>query len=587
MISVSDVRRWRQPALDSVFQALGSRRDTLVGFDDELNAAKSPAGWTGEAAQAAARHHGELTERMRRIVAGISAVRRAVGEAADAIKAIQRTLGDAEYLAGRHGFGIADDGKIIDVLCTPVAPGPAGEAQMRERATMRVELADRVEQVLRRARDVDTDLAAVLERAALDRIDDGCGSSLNDASIAGQAAGGLSTIEPPAGGSPADNAGWWSSLSESEQAAMLKAHPDWLGNLDGLPAVVRDQANRARLGTERTRLNAEAARLEAEISALGDRLTRSSNERTDLSIANALSAAKAELNTIRAELIPSLDAIDATLAKGDRQLLLLDTSGDKPKAAIAAGNVDTAEHVTVFTPGLGTTVRGDIQDYDRHMAQLRWQAEQEADASGRSTSVAAVTWIGYEAPQVSEITNPNRSVASDALAQRGAEKLAGFLNGIDASRPTDPHMTALGHSYGSLTTGLALQKGTGVDDAVFFGSPGLGTSHVEALKVPTGHSWVIEARMDPVADFAAFGIDPNQMKGIGGLSAKEVVLPDGRHLNESVGHGSVAEKVGYLAPGSTSQYNMSLIVAGLHDRSVRDRAIGAGDLLQTPIPGLY
>ncbi|SDM91035.1 alpha/beta hydrolase [Allokutzneria albata] len=576
MVSVSDVRRWRQPTLDAAFQALGSRRDTLVGFDDELHGTKSPPGWSGPAAEAATKHHGELTERMRRLVAGISAVRRAVGEAADAVKAVQRALGDAEHMAGKHGFSIADDGKIFDVA----HPRPTDETQIRERLFIRIELADRVEQVLRRANDIDADLAAVLERAALDRIDDGCGTSLNDASLAGQATGGLSTIGPPKGGSPDDNAGWWSSLSDAERAAMLKEHPDWLGNLDGLPAVVRDQANRAQLPVERAKLNEEVSRLEKEIHDIGQRMLRSSSERTDLSLAHQLAAARAKLAATQ-ENVASLDAIDKTLSRGDRQLLVFDPSGARHKAAIASGNVDTAEHVTVFTPGLGTTVRGDMPAYDDHMNKLRDVAERASEREGKPTSVAAVTWIGYEAPQATldELLNKNRSVMSDAAARSGAEKLTGFLNGVDASRTTDPHLTAIGHSYGSLTTGLALQKGTGVDDAVFFGSPGLGTSNLEDLKVRPGHSWVVEARGDPVAEFGTFGRDPDLL-GAGLLSAKDVTLPDGRHLNASVGHASVEPKVGYLAPGTTSQYNMGLVSAGLHDLVQRDKPLGLGELFR-------
>ena len=81
----------------------------------------------------------------------------------------------------------------------------------------------------------------------------------------------------------------------------------------------------------------------------------------------------------------------------------------------------------------------------------------------------------------------------------------------------DPHLTALGHSYGSLTTGYALQHdGTGIDDAVLFGSPGAGTWERDDLHVPDGHLFVAEADDDPVADFggtAPFGRDPSHMVG--------------------------------------------------------------------------
>jgi hypothetical protein len=72
--------------------------------------------------------------------------------------------------------------------------------------------------------------------------------------------------------------------------------------------------------------------------------------------------------------------------------------------------------------------------------------------------------MGYDAPQ-------SVDVASDDNAQQGGQQLARFFDGIDATRPGDPpHMVAVGHSYGSTTTGLALRQANGVDDAIFLGS---------------------------------------------------------------------------------------------------------------------
>ena len=92
---------------------------------------------------------------------------------------------------------------------------------------------------------------------------------------------------------------------------------------------------------------------------------------------------------------------------------------------------------------------------------------------GDGGTVATVSWLGYDAPQMNEVTDWPRSVTMPNLARTGGDDLAAFYEGINASRTDDPHLTALGHSYGSLTTGYALQHdGTGVDDAVLFGSPG-------------------------------------------------------------------------------------------------------------------
>ena len=54
-----------------------------------------------------------------------------------------------------------------------------------------------------------------------------------------------------------------------------------------------------------------------------------------------------------------------------------------------------------------------------------------------------------------------------------------------------------------------------------------------------------------------------------------------RHFAEVTGHSS------YLVDDSTSQYNVSVVVAGLPDRRVFDRGEGVGDVLSRPIRGTY
>ncbi|MDQ4103104.1 MAG: alpha/beta hydrolase family protein [Actinomycetota bacterium] len=570
MASIGDIRAWLPGELDSAFDALSARRDSLIGLDDELLAARVPDGWTGKAATAATAAHGALSERARRIVAGISAVRRATGEASDAVSAIQRGLAEAEDLARAYGFAVCGDGTVIDVH-PPTIPDPAQAQEVqRERAQVQAEVVDRLEQILRRANDVDADFAAVLGRAARGEIDDGTGLSLAAAAAIGDGAGRLSTIGPPDSGTPGDNAGWWASLSDEERRALIDQNPGALGNLDGLPAAVRDEANRARLDDERAALEAERDRLQADLD--------------DNWFGGVFTNADAALEDVNAKLA-SLDRIEQTLDQpGERQLLALDLSGERAEAAVAVGNVDTADHVAVFTPGLGSTVDGDLQRYDDNMDQLRRQAQYESNRYGDGGSVAAVTWIGYQAPQPGfGGFNPldSDSVLHDDSARAGGADLAEFYRGIDASRATNPHLTALGHSYGSTTTGFALQERTGVDDAVFFGSPGIGTSHIEDIQVTEGHSYRIEARNDFVADTGHFGIDPTHVDGLTGLSAREETLADGRRLAESTGHS------GYLTPDSTSHYNLSVVVAGLPNGRVEDSGRGLGDIGSWPIPATY
>ncbi|MFN8076482.1 MAG: alpha/beta hydrolase [Kineosporiaceae bacterium] len=373
---------------------------------------------------------------------------------------------------------------------------------------------------------------------------------------------------PPRRGTPADNADWWRSLSPAQQRQVIADHPEWVGNRDGVPAWARDEANRSRIEGERARLLAERDRLKEQLAG-----QRSRQWFGDL-VGDAMTDDDEKLASVEDKLA-SLDAVDEVLGRGDRQLLVLDLDGKRAKAAVAVGDVDTAQNVAVFTPGLTTTVPSKLRGYDNDMDALVELAEQRSQAEGSDDRTAAVTWIGYEAPQWSETLDPRRSVISSHQAQVGGDALASFFTGINASRSDDVHLTALGHSYGSTTTGMALQHdGTGVDDAVFFGSPGLGTSDVDDLHLAPGHAFVIEARRDPVADLARFGGDPNLLPGVTHLSATAGTAPDGTQLKESTGHSD------YLAGSSTSQYNMAAVVTGHPETGIGGVGLGLGDALR-------
>jgi len=380
--------------------------------------------------------------------------------------------------------------------------------------------------------------------------------------------------KPPKLGSPTDNATWWRSLSPSQQQQVIAEQPDWIGNRDGVPFTARDQANRALLSVNRARLVAERERLEAD-------LTFNPFEGTYYRDDDALAHVKDKLS--------SLGVIEQTLARsGQRQLLLLDMSRERAQAAIARGNVDTADNVAVFVPGMTTNVTDSMKGYDDNMDQLQHRAELEDKRvhPTQDLTTATVTWIGYQTPQPGWDLIGDDSVADERAARAGAEKLVPFLQGIGSARDHDTHLSVLGHSYGSTTAGLALRQNTGVDDVVFFGSPGIGTSHLDDLLVPQGHTYYIEARLDPVGDLGHFGIDPSHMAGIEHASARASTVVDpmsgeSRHFSEVTGHSS------YLVNDSTSQYNMSVVVAGVPDRRVFDRGEGIGDVLSWPIPGTY
>lgn len=335
----------------------------------------------------------------------------------------------------------------------------------------------------------------------------------------------LDTLKPPDGATDTEVNQWWDSLSEEERNRIIVERPEWVGNLDGVPGTARDSANRNRLGTLRKDPN------------------------------------------LTGEEKGTITEIDKALAAGDdRQLLVLDFDGEHPKVALAIGNVDTAKHVSVYVPGTGSVTydKPDAgNDLPTYVEQAEWLKTETGlvleKADKANESVATVAWLGYEPPDWFD------EAASAHYADDNAPKLASFINGLDSSRDTDPHLTVLGHSYGSTLASEALQRGTAADDVVFMGSPGLETNPWQTLHATTpsdlhmseGHVFVEHADYDVVANLGRFGYAvPSSLPGFIDLSTNaESTLLGNR--NESTGHSE------YSFINTSGLYNQAVVVAGL------------------------
>jgi len=537
---LTQVRLWSAAGLGAVSVRLDAAGRVLAEAGGVLARARPPETWQGAAAEAARCGHERVARRVHGLAEEAAAVGSGLAAAAEAVTGLAAGLAAAQELANGNGFVIAADGTVAEAAGATGDPGDDG------RSAVRAEIVARLDQVLRAAALLDAELALLLNAVA----------KAPGSAPAAVACGGPT----PPDGAVADSAGWWAALSPAAQRRVVAEHPEWIGNRDGIPAAARDAANRLLLGRQ-------AARLEADL--------RSVQERYDAVTAGGPGPLEAGWLAARDELLARLtelrrqqgvaEAVGRATAEAGRELLLLDLDRARPRAAVAAGDVDSAEHVAVLTPGFGTTVGDDLPGVVDTADALRDRSAGLLDGAG---SVATVAWLGYDAP-----AGP-LDVSTDHAARRGGADLARFLDGIDASRRADPHLTALGHSYGSLTTGYALQQAHGVDDDVLFGSPGIGTDDVRDLHVPTGHTAVVEAPWDPVADLGWFGDDPNRLPGVTGLSARAATLPDGTVSAGSVLHGQ------YLTPGTTSQYNIAATVAGHPDRRVLDPGVGLGDVLR-------
>ena len=225
---------------------------------------------------------------------------------------------------------------------------------------------------------------------------------------------------------------------------------------------VRDEANRTRLAAADTELTDRRDDLQDQLDAMDP-------DPYDPAYLRLLD----DLATVE-EQLRAVDTLQGILEDPDRHLLVFDLpEGKRPEAAVAIGDVDTADHVGVFTPGLTSTVEG-MGGYVDDMNDLRDATLDELAATATSTAPSRPS-CGSTTRLRSGARPFRRLGRAVGLREDGGAALADFYRGLNSSRATDPDLTALGHSYGSTTTGYGLQhEGTGVDRAVFFGSPGIG-----------------------------------------------------------------------------------------------------------------
>ena len=327
--------------------------------------------------------------------------------------------------------------------------------------------------------------------------------------------------------SPEEISVWWALLSESEREALINKDPEKYGNLNGIDMASRAKANELALNGH---LDAAGNRIpgtgliektQNELDELNQEIERMREKGQGIPLyvlekQYNLQNRLADLNAISEQLGGNAGATLLVLEPGEL--------GENVRAAIAIGDVDNAQHVATFVPGMGSNFRDNGRLNVEFAKNLKWAA----DTYGAPTdgSVAAIAWIGYEAP--ADITKTgDLSVTSIDKAEAGAEKLNGFVTGIHSwrsERGLDVHQTIVPHSYGSTTAGIAMRDiGEGVvDDLVYTGSPGAGVHSVGTLGVDADHTWVSATpHLDPVRGIgpdSTFGRNPEHLEGIGHLS---------------------------------------------------------------------
>ncbi|MGI5357604.1 alpha/beta hydrolase [Streptomyces sp. CA-252508] len=495
----------------------------------------------------------------------------------------QRQLRQALDEAAELRFTVHEDGSVSFPAATTAtlagdAPTPGGHARgdarlpldrapdlsgappavrpLNPNAEKAQALADRIARAVRAAADIDRKYAATLDRLRAAKGLDVTAATLADAArdTAGvRAAAGRHLGDGiPADRSPAELKAWWDGLPEEQRREYLDIAPDLIGGLDGIPAAARDEANRNHL------------------PVLIDELARRGGSEAELA---------------------GLRMIQEKLSEPSRVPMFLLGIGEEGngRAIISYGNPDTSRNVSAYVPGFGT--RLDDVDFKDTLKRAKDTA---MGARQMDPSSASILWLGYDAPQhVDVMTTEN--------AERGAPAYNRFMAGLEATNQTQaPHVTAIGHSYGSLTVGTAAKQAggiPGVDDIILLGSPGVGAERAQELGVGRKHVFVGAADNDPVThlpskdeyamggpaggfvvrdlydvgnDDVYFGKDPAS-KAFG---AQRFLVDDGpRMIRDGGGFGAHSQ---YFTPGEgpgtdqVSADNIAAIVAGRPEKIVRE-----------------
>ena len=370
----------------------------------------------------------------------------------------------------------------------------------------------------------------------------------------------------------ADVAALWVSLGAATAVLLALKYPKIVGNLEGALYDSRDVANTKTLDADRAALS---ARLED--------LKEGSAEYTEVA------AQLAALNEVKKALGSRRDDVPP------RFLISLEypdgiDSATPPLAAVALGNLDTADNSTYLIPGMDTTVNDGLGTWTTNASEVYKLQKGMLEGQGSEESVAVVAWVGYETPT-------KQTVAGNEHAIAGAEKLNAALDGylaVQGATGNDAHLGMLAHSYGSTTAMLALVDNPGVDSLGVFGSAGQvsgttvdipddqfyyvmgdydivapigqamsgGKSILEQMGSPAGdYSGVQDPRFDP----SFINPDVQRIEG----SRMEYYDDNGdlQYLEPAIGewgHG------GYMDPGTSSLYNLSAAALGDHSLLVED-----------------
>lgn len=529
-LNVADIERWDPEAVREVFRAASARSGAATEAARAAEQLPAFQSWGGVAADAAREAIGRTRADLDAHAKEALAVAQAAQKAAQDIEKVKIELRALQDDA-------ADAGLAVDPATSTVVKGPGFRGTAAELATKIAALQTRLNAIIAGANGVDAELAAAINMA------DGR-LPIPDA---------VPTAPPPAESTkPEDVNRWWNSLTPEQQQAELRDNPEFIGNLNGIPVVARDDANLRVMRNDIGNVEEAAARRGVSVQDVLDDPFRYGCTPNDVT---------RYTNAVRVDRALEVDHA-RTNAPTFLQVYQPDRFDGQGRAAIAIGNPDKSANTTVLVPGTSHSVtEGWLSANDAT------NLYNEAKAADPTKATSVVAWMGYNAPD----SLTDLQVAQTSLAREGGALLAADVNGLNVTHGRGPaHMTVIGHSYGSTTVAAAAAGyGMRTNDAILIGCPGTDLAHTagDFHLAPGGHVFVGAASTDPITQLGglpqihvpgtgvtlALGADP-ALDGFGSTRFKAEV--PGLTFND---HSHYYER------GTESLFSMADIVSGHGD----------------------
>jgi pimeloyl-ACP methyl ester carboxylesterase len=526
VLSVADIDRWNPEAVRDVFHAAKLRAGVATTAADGLASLPAFGTWGGAGAEAARDAVGKTRVDLDAHGEEALAVARAADIAADGIQNVKNRLASLRAEAEQLHME-------INPVTDTVVPGPGFKGTAADLAPLQAEL----NEIIAEANTVDEELAQAINMAD-----------------------GKQPI-PADAGAPVGKDG----LTPTQRAS---------------------DANQERLREMRPGVQADVDRLQKQFDQLAALAYTSASR--DPALWSQINSAADQLRDAKGRLA-DIDSINQALHNAPETYLTQLTVPDDPKkqllAAVAVGNPDAAKNVSLTVPGVGSTTRDSLPGMVSEANSLRNEELRQLVAAGKPASASTIVWMGYTPPS-NPLNTENAGdlwqTMTDGDAKAAAPNLANYLEQVRTDNP-GAHLTVLGHSYGSLTASLALQdlnqEGLRpVNDAVFYGSPGLELYSSAQLGLDHGQAYVMQAPHDPITNLVAplaplhgWGENPYAIPGLTELSTEAGFDPGHIWRDGVYGHADYprmfTDATGHQVL-RMSGYNMAAIAAGLPDNEV-------------------